>query len=279
MPTITKIGPRYGPTSGGTHVTVTGKNFTDVRAVRFGGVDVKFQRVSSTELQATTPAHAAGHVSVAVVTASGRGLARGRFFYAKRATRPVGAGYLVPHAGAISGSLRVVVPRLSCAPHEHSGLGVVLQDVQTLSIGDGWAGILAFKCVDGHARYRAFMRCAGSRGFGFQTYPHAVVAISYGGESVVMNIRDGNRGEAAGCPQGAGPHPYANEPAIAFLVRTASKPPQSLQSLTVHAIVSGAKLADAHPRPQNQRLTSTSRLVPGPIASDGKTFTVRLQHR
>lgn len=279
-PMVTKVAPNLGPTAGGTAVTVTGHNFTGVQAVRFGGVDARFHRVSSTQLKATSPAHAAGLVPVEVVTASGRGFRKGGFDYAKPAARPIGAGYLVPHAHAKTGSMRLVVPTVTCAAHENAEVRAVLQDVQKLAANDGWAGSVALKCVDGHAQYRAFIRCRGARGFalGEPLHPHAVVTISYSGDSVGVAVTDGNSGEGAGCGSPGGPPPYANEPAIAFLVNSSSTPPASFTSLAVHATVARGKLANAHPHTQNQRLTSTAQLVPGSIGADGKTFTVRLQH-
>ncbi len=259
--------------------TVTGHNFTGVQAVRFGGVDAKFHRVSSTQLKATSPAHAAGLVPVEVVTASGRGFRKGGFDYAKPAARPIGAGYLVPHADAKTGSMRVVVPTVTCAAHENAEVRAVLQDVQKLAANDGWAGSVAVKCVDGHAQYHAFIRCRGARGstVGDALHPHAVVTISYSGDSVEVEATDGNSGEAAGCYSPGRPTPYANEPAIAFLVNTTSTPPASFTSLAVHATVAHGKLASAHPRAQDQRVSSTAQLVPGSIGADGKTFTVRVQ--
>ena len=35
-PTVTNVNPNTGPTSGGTSVTISGTNFSDVTAVRFG---------------------------------------------------------------------------------------------------------------------------------------------------------------------------------------------------------------------------------------------------
>src|SRR5512142_285685 len=92
-PTISTVSPGYGTARGGTTVTLTGTHFDHVRTVRFGGKAAEFHRVSSTELTATTPAHPAGAVTVAVVTASGTGIDKGGYRYATGARRPVGAGY------------------------------------------------------------------------------------------------------------------------------------------------------------------------------------------
>lgn len=66
-PAVTSITPAGGRTAGGDTVTITGTGFVDPPTVTFGGApaaSVTF--VSSTQLQATTPAGAAGPVSVVV---------------------------------------------------------------------------------------------------------------------------------------------------------------------------------------------------------------------
>jgi IPT/TIG domain len=69
---ISGVSPNSGPTAGGTAVTVNGSNFSSGATVSFGGTaapGVSF--VSSTQLKATTPAHAAGAVSVQVTNPDG----------------------------------------------------------------------------------------------------------------------------------------------------------------------------------------------------------------
>jgi hypothetical protein len=64
---ITSVGPNSGPDTGGTSVTIAGVGFTPSASVSFGGAAApSVIYVSSTELQAITPAHAGGTVSVAV---------------------------------------------------------------------------------------------------------------------------------------------------------------------------------------------------------------------
>lgn len=64
---INSIGPTSGPTKGGTIVSITGTGFSHSASVAFGGVAATgVQYISSTELQAVTPAHASGAVSLAV---------------------------------------------------------------------------------------------------------------------------------------------------------------------------------------------------------------------
>src|SRR5262249_2223972 len=62
---ITSVSPNFGPTTGGTSVTITGTGFTAGQEpsggfiVTFGGVNVTATRVDNTHLTATTPAHGA----------------------------------------------------------------------------------------------------------------------------------------------------------------------------------------------------------------------------
>ena len=71
-PTITKVTPKTGPTTGATSVTITGTNFTGATGVKFGtSPAAKFTVTSSTSITATSPAHAAGLVDVTVTTAGG----------------------------------------------------------------------------------------------------------------------------------------------------------------------------------------------------------------
>jgi hypothetical protein len=66
-PTITQVSPISGPSAGGTVVTITGTNFQTGAAVLFGSVPATTVTVQSpTQIQAVTPARAAGLVDVAV---------------------------------------------------------------------------------------------------------------------------------------------------------------------------------------------------------------------
>ncbi len=71
-PTLGTVSPTNGTTAGGTAVTITGTNLTNVSAVTFDGVAAaSFTQVNATTLTAVTPAHAAGAVAVAVTTPGG----------------------------------------------------------------------------------------------------------------------------------------------------------------------------------------------------------------
>lgn len=66
-PTVASVSPNSGPTGGSTNVTITGTNFVSGATVTFGGAAAtNVVVVTSTSITATTPAHAAGAVSVSV---------------------------------------------------------------------------------------------------------------------------------------------------------------------------------------------------------------------
>jgi hypothetical protein len=72
VPTVSGVSPNSGPTTGGTHVTVTGTNFTDASVVHFGtaagtGLTVN----SATSISITSPAGTAGTIDVTVTTPLG----------------------------------------------------------------------------------------------------------------------------------------------------------------------------------------------------------------
>jgi len=68
---ITGISPNSGSTAGGTQVTISGSNFVSGAAVQFGATaGTAVTVVSATQVKATTPAHAAGAVTVVVTNPS-----------------------------------------------------------------------------------------------------------------------------------------------------------------------------------------------------------------
>ncbi|WP_255447575.1 IPT/TIG domain-containing protein [Schumannella sp. 10F1B-5-1] len=81
-PTVSGFTPTSGPTAGGTEVTITGTGFTGSTGVTFdGAAGTAFVIDSDTQIRATTPAHAAGPVTVAVQHPSGDAAAAGTFTY------------------------------------------------------------------------------------------------------------------------------------------------------------------------------------------------------
>ncbi|HET7213288.1 MAG TPA: IPT/TIG domain-containing protein [Terriglobia bacterium] len=72
-PTVSSVSPASGSTNGGTGVTITGTNFSAGATVTFGGTAAtSVTVVSGASITATTPAHAAGAVTVAVTNTGGQ---------------------------------------------------------------------------------------------------------------------------------------------------------------------------------------------------------------
>jgi hypothetical protein len=81
-PALTGITPNTGTTAGGTSITITGTNLTGATSVTIGGVAANnVTVVSSSSITATTPAHAAGPVDVAVTTPDGADVLVNSFTY------------------------------------------------------------------------------------------------------------------------------------------------------------------------------------------------------
>jgi hypothetical protein len=71
-PTVSKIGPKTGPASGGTSVKITGTNLNGATAVKFGALKAaSFTVNSATSITAIAPASTVGVVDVTVTTAGG----------------------------------------------------------------------------------------------------------------------------------------------------------------------------------------------------------------
>ncbi|NMA46381.1 MAG: hypothetical protein GX945_07460, partial [Lentisphaerae bacterium] len=74
-PTITSLNPTHGPAGGGNSFVITGSNFTNVTAVKFGGITLPpsdYTVNSSTKITVTVPAGTAGEkVDVSVTTKAG----------------------------------------------------------------------------------------------------------------------------------------------------------------------------------------------------------------
>jgi hypothetical protein len=69
-PTVEKVSPNSGPSSGGTEVTIEGTNLTGATAVEFGASTASFTVRSATRIKATAPA-GTGTVDVTVTTPEG----------------------------------------------------------------------------------------------------------------------------------------------------------------------------------------------------------------
>jgi hypothetical protein len=81
-PTVTSVSPNNGPVAGGTAVTITGTNFAAGATVTFGSnAASNVVVVSSTQITATTPAHAAGAATVTVTVNGQAGSLASGFTY------------------------------------------------------------------------------------------------------------------------------------------------------------------------------------------------------
>jgi len=71
-PTLTSIMPNFGPSTAGNSITITGTNFIDVVAVRFGQLGaLNFTVNSPTSITALVPAESVGAIDVKITTLTG----------------------------------------------------------------------------------------------------------------------------------------------------------------------------------------------------------------
>ena len=81
-PFIYAVVPMTGNHAGGTTVTITGANFTEVNTVKFGGAVATFTLVDSNTIHAVTPAFpVTGVVDVSVYSPFGTATSHGAFTY------------------------------------------------------------------------------------------------------------------------------------------------------------------------------------------------------
>ncbi|MBK8207357.1 MAG: IPT/TIG domain-containing protein [Planctomycetes bacterium] len=105
-PVLTGANPSTGLTTGGTAVTLTGTGFTGATSVTFGGTSATFTVVSDTTIDCTTPAHAAGAVSVIVTNPVGANGANTAFTYTVPAPTVSGVS---PPSGDVAGGYTVTI--------------------------------------------------------------------------------------------------------------------------------------------------------------------------
>ena len=133
-PTVLSVSPTSGPTAGGTEVAISGANFAAGATVTIGGVaatNVKF--VSSTGIQATTGARAAGTADV-TVTVSGRpGTLPSAFTYV--ALPPPTITSISPSSGSTTGGTTVTVTGSNFASGATVSIGAVAATAVTVLSG------------------------------------------------------------------------------------------------------------------------------------------------
>jgi IPT/TIG domain/Subtilase family len=106
-PTVTKIEPNAGPTTGATKVTITGTNLTGATGVKFGSVPAKsFTVGSATSITAESPV-GSGTVAVTVTTAGGKSATSiaDRFTYVAAPT----VAKIEPNTGPTTGATKVTI--------------------------------------------------------------------------------------------------------------------------------------------------------------------------
>jgi hypothetical protein len=120
--TITRLSPAAGPTAGGQTVTIHGTGFKAGAHVFFGsGAEASSVTVvSSTELRAVTPAHAAGLVNVRVISNSGTSPVTG---HDKYTYGPPAVSAVSPHSGSASGGQTVTITGSGFVPGSHVVFG------------------------------------------------------------------------------------------------------------------------------------------------------------
>ena len=105
-PAVNGLSPNSGPATGGTSVTITGTNFASGATVTIGGAAAtNIVVVSSTQITATTPAGAAGPVSVTVTVNGQTGSLTNSFTYIAPAT----VSSISPNTGSTSGGTAVTI--------------------------------------------------------------------------------------------------------------------------------------------------------------------------
>ncbi|GAB6900663.1 beta strand repeat-containing protein [Kineosporia succinea] len=103
VPAVASLSPVFGPTVGGTTVSVAGSGFTGATAVRIDGTTVSFSVVNDSTITFTTPG-GSGDVPVTVTTPGGSTLAR-TFTYANSPT----VSALSPDRGPLGGNNTVTI--------------------------------------------------------------------------------------------------------------------------------------------------------------------------
>jgi IPT/TIG domain/Regulator of chromosome condensation (RCC1) repeat len=102
---VTAIGPGKGPASGGTEVAITGTNFTEVDAVRFGTEAAAHMTINSqTSITAEAPP-GTGAVDVTVETTGGTSETSAQDIFTYIPQPSISA--LAPSAGIVAGTIRI----------------------------------------------------------------------------------------------------------------------------------------------------------------------------
>jgi formylglycine-generating enzyme required for sulfatase activity len=106
MPTISSVSPSYGPTTGGTAITITGTNLAGATSVTVGGVAAtSVAVVNSTTVTAVTPTGPVGGQSVVLTTPDGPATLASGFAYVAVPT----ISSVSPGAGPTAGGTAITI--------------------------------------------------------------------------------------------------------------------------------------------------------------------------
>ena len=114
-PEIGSVIPARGVSAGGTQAAISGARLGDVDSVTFGGVPATIVSARDTEIDVTTPPHAAGLVDVEVASTAGRAIAPAAFEYETLALVQTETSFAIALPGVVSisatrpGDLLVVI--------------------------------------------------------------------------------------------------------------------------------------------------------------------------
>ncbi len=109
-PTITSVTPATGSTAGGTKLTITGTNLTGTTKLTLGGANAgDLVVVSATQVTATSPAHAAGVVDVALTAPGGTATKTGAFTYTAPTPAAPTVTSITPVTGSTSGGTKLTI--------------------------------------------------------------------------------------------------------------------------------------------------------------------------
>nr|WP_269330170.1 IPT/TIG domain-containing protein [Kineosporia babensis] len=104
VPAVNTLSPTFGPTAGGTSLTLSGSGFTGATTLTVSGASVPFTVVDDSTITVTTPAGTAGNAAVVVVTPGGTS-APIQFLYADAPT----VSSLTPTEGPLTGGTAVTI--------------------------------------------------------------------------------------------------------------------------------------------------------------------------
>ena len=139
-PTVSSVGPLSGSSEGGTHVLVKGTGFLPGATVTIGGAASSVEVISETEIEAVTPAHAAGLEEVVVSTADGESTGGPGYTYVSPLPPPPPppppppmVSSISPVSGSSEGGTKVLVEGSGFPPGATVAIGGAASVVEVIS--------------------------------------------------------------------------------------------------------------------------------------------------